>query len=37
MGMFKKGFEANRQEKARQEKMAENRGKKLFRFFLARR
>lgn len=35
MGMFKKGFEANRQEKARQEKMAENRGKKLFRFFLA--
>lgn len=35
MSMFKKGFEANRQEKARQEKMAENRGKKLFRFFLA--
>lgn len=35
MGMFKKGFEANRQEKARQEKLAENRGKKLFRFFLA--
>lgn len=35
MGMFKKGFEANRQEKARQEKMEENRGKKLFRFFLA--
>lgn len=34
MVMFKKGFEANRQEKARQEKLAENRGKKLFRFFL---
>lgn len=34
MGMFKKGYEANRQEKERQEKMAENRGKKLFRFFL---
>lgn len=35
MGMFKKGYEANRQERERQEKAAENRGKKLFRFFLA--
>jgi hypothetical protein len=35
MGMFKKGYEANRQEKERQEKLAENRGKRLFRFFLA--
>lgn len=35
MGMFRKGYEANRQERERQEKMAENRGKRLFRFFLA--
>ena len=35
MGMFKKGYEANREEKKRQDKMAENRGKRLFRFFLS--
>lgn len=35
MGMFKKGYEANRQERERQEKAAENRGKKLFRFFIS--
>ena len=33
--LFRKGFSANREEKARQEKMQENMGKKLFRFFLS--
>lgn len=35
MGMFKRGYEASREEKARQDKARENAGKKLWRFFLA--
>ena len=34
MGLFKKGFEASRAEKARQDEARENNGKKLWRFFL---
>ena len=33
-GLFKKGFEASREEKERQDRARENMGKKLFRFFL---
>ena len=32
MGLFKKGFEASREEKARQDEARENAGKKLWRF-----
>ena len=35
MGLFKKGFEASREEKARQDEARENAGKKLWRFFLS--
>lgn len=35
MGLFKRGYEASREEKARQDKARENAGKKLWRFFLA--
>lgn len=35
MGMFKRGYEASREEKARQDKARENAGKKLWRFFLS--
>lgn len=34
MGMFKRGYEASREEKAKQDKARENSGKKLWRFFL---
>lgn len=34
MGMFKRGYEASREEKARQDKARENAGKRLFKFFL---
>ena len=34
MGLFKKGFEASREEKARQDEARENAGKKLWRFFM---
>ena len=34
MGLFKRGYEASREEKARQDKARENAGKKLWRFFL---
>lgn len=33
--LFKKGYGANREEKARQERMKENMGKRLYRFFLS--
>ena len=35
MGLFKRGYEASREEKARQDKARENAGKRLWRFFLA--
>ena len=35
MGMFKRGYEASREEKAKQDKARENSDKKLWRFFLA--
>ena len=35
MGLFKRGYEASREEKARQDKARENAGKKLWRFFLS--
>lgn len=35
MVMFKRGYEASREEKARQDKARENAGKKLWRFFLS--
>ena len=35
MGMFKRGYEASRAEKERQDKARENAGKKLWRFFLS--
>lgn len=35
MGLFKRGYEASREEKARQDKNRENAGKKLWKFFLA--
>ena len=34
MGLFKRGYEAQREELARQEEARENMGKKLWRFFL---
>lgn len=34
-GMFKRGYQASREEKERQDKQRENAGKKLFRFFLS--
>ena len=35
MGLFKRGYEASREEKARQDKARENAGKKLWKFFLS--
>ena len=35
MGLFKRGYQASREEKERQDKARENAGKKLWRFFLA--
>ena len=35
MGLFKRGYEASREEKERQDKARENAGKKLWRFFLS--
>ena len=35
MALFKKGYEAARQEKKRQEEVREQMGKRLFRFFLS--
>lgn len=35
MGLFKRGYEASREEKARQDKARENAGKKMWRFFLS--
>lgn len=35
MGLFKRGYEASREEKARQDKARENAGKRLWKFFLS--
>lgn len=35
MGLFKRGYEASREEKKRQDKARENAGKKLFKFYLS--